>query len=75
MKRIASVLLILFSAVVLNAQVPEEYLQFGENVDDQETDFLGFCLLPGSNLLERFVEIHINPNGTFKYTYLTMDAL
>ncbi|MBP5503982.1 MAG: hypothetical protein J6Y24_14455 [Bacteroidales bacterium] len=74
MKRIASVLLILFSAIVVRSQVPDEYLQFGENVDDQETDFLGFCLLPGSNLLERFVEIHINPNGTFKYTYLTMDG-
>ena len=74
MRKFVSAILIMFSAICLNAQDPEEYLMFGENADDQDTDFLGFCLLPGSNLLERFVEIHINPDGTLKYTYLTMDG-
>ncbi|MBO4372291.1 MAG: hypothetical protein J5826_05105, partial [Bacteroidales bacterium] len=74
MRKFASAILIMLSALCLHAQYPEEYLMFGENADDQDTDFLGFCLLPGSNLLERFVEIHINPDGTLKYTYLTMDG-
>jgi len=64
----------MFCSLWANAQNAEEYLSFGENADDQDTDFLGFCLLPGSNLLERFVEIHINSDGSLKYTYLTMDG-
>ncbi len=74
MKNLASLLLILFCSLWANAQNVEEYLTFGENADDQDTDFLGFCLLPGSNLLERFVEIHINSDGSLKYTFLTMDG-
>ena len=74
MRKFALALVFMLSALCINAQDYEEYLSFGENADDQDTDFLGFCLLPGSNLLERFVEIHINPDGTLKYTYLTMDG-
>ncbi|MBO7596143.1 MAG: hypothetical protein J6T70_03770 [Bacteroidales bacterium] len=74
MRKFALAFVFMLSALCLNAQDYEEYLSFGENADDQDTDFLGFCLLPGSNLLERFVEIHINPDGTLKYTYLTMDG-
>lgn len=74
MRNFAITLILALTSLCVSAQSPEEYITFGENADDQDTDFLGFCLLPGSNLLERFVEIHINPDGSLKYTYLTMDG-
>ncbi|MBR4267026.1 MAG: hypothetical protein IKQ46_13320 [Bacteroidales bacterium] len=52
-----------------------EVTTFGEEVEvEPQKDFLGFMLLPGSNDLVRFYEIHINRDGTYKYTQLTMDS-
>ncbi|MEE3447150.1 MAG: hypothetical protein VZQ51_00895 [Bacteroidales bacterium] len=52
------------------------FATFGDddNSPDPLRDFFGFVLLPGSNDLVRFYEIHINDDSTMKYTQLSMDG-
>ncbi|MCR5456333.1 MAG: hypothetical protein K6F33_15245 [Bacteroidales bacterium] len=76
-KALLLILLSIFSFAVCSAQDDDfEVIGFGENQAEPEkmNDFLGFMLLPGSNSLVRFYEIHFNFNGTIKYTQLTMDS-
>lgn len=76
-KALLIILLSIFSFTVSNAQDDDfEAIGFGENQEERDkmTDFLGFMLLPGSNSLVRFYEIHFNFNGSIKYTQLTMDS-
>ncbi len=59
------------------AQVEEGFTEVhefgGEEVKpDDCVDFLGFMLLPGSNTLVRFYEVHLNEDHSLKYTQLTM---
>ena len=71
------ILLFIITTTVCNAQDDDyEMIGFGENQEEKDkmTDFLGFMLLPGSNSLVRFYEVHFNYNGTIKYTQLTMDS-
>lgn len=76
-KYLILIVIALLVSVVCRAQDDEyEAIGFGENQEesDKMTDFLGFMLLPGSNSLVRYYEIHFNYNGTIKYTQLTMDS-
>ncbi|MCQ2975666.1 MAG: hypothetical protein MJ211_12765 [Bacteroidales bacterium] len=52
----------------------DDVVEFGETPDEDIMDFLGFSLVPSANLLESFVEVHINPDGSLKYRQLTMDG-
>lgn len=79
MKKI--LLLIAFLSICFNgfAQYEGEddggFTTFGEEDESADLkDFFGFVLLPGSNDLVRFYEIHINDDSTMKYTQLTMDG-
>lgn len=68
--------------VSLSAYAQDDYEAFGDDVEsfgesnpeENIRDFLGIMLLPGSNTLVRFYELHQNHDGSFKYTQLTMDA-
>ncbi len=53
----------------------DEYGEKKSEPDDDETDFLGFRLLVGSNNdLVRFYEIHVTFEKKLKFTQLTMDG-
>lgn len=58
----------------VKAQDDEGFATFGEELIEDQKDFLGFMLLPGSSDLMRFYQVHINKDGSFKYTQLTMDS-
>ncbi|MBQ1697308.1 MAG: hypothetical protein II075_05455 [Bacteroidales bacterium] len=77
-KTLLIILLSIFTITVGRAQNDDDFemIGFGENQEEPEkmTDFLGFMLLPGSNNLVRYYEIHFNFNGTIKYTQLSMDS-
>ncbi len=76
-KTLLVILMTIFTFAVGHAQDDDfEMLGFGENQEEKDkmTDFLGFMLLPGSNSLVRYYEVHFNYNGTIKYTQLTMDS-
>lgn len=79
MKRLLLILFTLAISMASRAQNDNSFTEvseFGsdEVVEVEQKDFLGFMLLPGSNTLVRFYEVHLNHNGTFKYTQLTMDG-
>lgn len=65
-------LLTCFPALAQDFGSDDEVSSFGS--EEEMSDFFGFMLLPGTNLLERFYEIHINHDGSIKYTQLTMDG-
>lgn len=78
-KTILSIVMLIISTMCM-AQVEEGFTEVhefgGEEVKDAEisVDFLGFMLLPGSNTLVRFYEVHENEDHSLKYTQLTMDG-
>jgi hypothetical protein len=80
MKRVLFFVMFFCLSLTVFAQYEGEddggFAAFGADDDgpDPLRDFLGFVLLPGSNDLVRFYEVHINDDSTMKYTQLTMDG-
>lgn len=72
MKKILSAFLLLISFVCGYSQTNniDDILSFGDAPDMNETEFLGFQLLNGPSSLIRFYEVHVDCNGSLKYTLI-----